>query len=95
MYAVYGFSGGSVVKNPLAKAGDGGLIPQEDPLEEEMATRSSILAWKKMESQRAGHNWAIEHKHAAADKLKIPFYFNDQELAFGDLIFCFNNFIHQ
>ena len=39
--------GGSAVKNPPARAGDMGLIPecQEDPLEEEMATHSSILAW--------------------------------------------------
>ena len=38
---------GSVVKNLLANAGDMGSIPdQEDPLEEEMATHSSILAWR-------------------------------------------------
>ena len=41
----------------------------EDPLEKEMATHSSILAWKitwteepgglqSMESQKIGHNWA-------------------------------------
>ena len=45
-----GFAGGSVVKNPPAKAGDArevGLIPGlEDPLEEEKATHPSILAWK-------------------------------------------------
>ena len=38
-----------MVKNPAANAGDArdvGLIPgREDPLEEEMATCSSILAW--------------------------------------------------
>ena len=34
-----------VVKNPPANAGDLGLIPgQENPLEEGMATHSSILA---------------------------------------------------
>ena len=44
---------------------------QEDPLEEEMATYSSILAWKSpwteepgglrsMESQRVGHNGLSE-----------------------------------
>ena len=44
----------------------------EDPLEEEMATHSSILAWKipwteepgglqSMGSQRVRHNWATEH----------------------------------
>ena len=39
-----------VVKNPPANTGDkrnAGLIPgSEDPLKGEMATRSSILAWK-------------------------------------------------
>ena len=36
-----------MVKNLLANAGDMGSIPgQEDPLEEEMATHSSTLAWK-------------------------------------------------
>ena len=42
-----GFPRGSVVKNPPANAGDAGLIlGREDPLEEEMATHSSILAKK-------------------------------------------------
>ena len=42
-----GFPGGTVVKNPPANAGDAGLIlGQEDPLEKEMATHSSILAWR-------------------------------------------------
>ena len=37
-----------MVKNPPAKnAGDMGLIAgQEDPLEKEMATHSSFLAWE-------------------------------------------------
>ena len=41
-----GFPGGLVVKNLPANAGDMGLIlGLEDPLEKEMATHSSILAW--------------------------------------------------
>jgi len=37
--------GGSGVKNPPTNAGDAGSIPgQEDPLEQQMATHSSILA---------------------------------------------------
>ena len=40
----------AVVNKPPANAGDArdtGLIPDwEDPVEEEMATHSSILAWK-------------------------------------------------
>ena len=40
-----GFPGGSLVKNAPANAGDAGLIPgQEDLLEKENATHSSILA---------------------------------------------------
>ena len=46
----------------------------EDPLEEEMVTHSSILAWKiprteypgglqSRESQRVRHDWVTEHKH--------------------------------
>ena len=60
------------IKNPSANAGDTGdaiSIPAggEDPLEEEMATRSSILVWKipraeepgvpqSMGLQRVGHD---------------------------------------
>ena len=47
-------------------------LGQEDPLKEEMATHSSILAWKmpwteesngleSMGSQRVGYNWVTEH----------------------------------
>ena len=47
----HGFPGDSVVKNPLANAGDArdtGLIPGSgrDPLEKEMATHSSVIAWE-------------------------------------------------
>ena len=62
-----GFPGDSVVKNPPANAGDAGSIPGEDPLEEDMATHSSVLAWRilwteepgrlqSMQSRRVGHD---------------------------------------
>ena len=38
-----GFPGGSVVKDLCANSGDAGW---EDPMEGEMATSSSILAWR-------------------------------------------------
>ena len=42
-----GFAGGSVVKNSSAKAGDiVWSFGYQDPLEEELATNFSILAWK-------------------------------------------------
>ena len=47
-----------MVKNPPANAGDArdmGLIPGwEDPLEEEMATCSSILAWRIPQTEKPG-----------------------------------------
>ena len=57
-----------MVKNPPANAGDTGLIPGwEGPLEKEMATHPSILAWRipwaeepgglqSMGWQRVGHD---------------------------------------
>ena len=49
-HVLWGFLGGSVVKNPPAKQERQKTqlqsLSQEDPLEEEMATHSSILAWK-------------------------------------------------
>ena len=45
-----GFPSGSAVVNPLANAEDmgdsGSILGQEDPLEEGMASHSSILAWR-------------------------------------------------
>ena len=42
-----GFPGGSVGKESACNAGDSGLIlGQEDSLEKEMVTHSSILAWE-------------------------------------------------
>ena len=42
-----GFPGGLVVKNLPAKTGDlGSILGQEDTLEKEMATHSSICAWE-------------------------------------------------
>ena len=50
MYVYVGFSGGSVVKNLPVNAGDTGYMGSIPELKrtpgEEMATRSSILAWE-------------------------------------------------
>ena len=44
---IQGFPSSSVVKNLPVNAGDSGsILAQEDPLEKEMATHSSILIWK-------------------------------------------------
>ena len=43
-----GFPGGSVVKNlPAMQEMQVQSLSQEDPLEKEMATHSSILAWEE------------------------------------------------
>ena len=68
------FARSSLVKNPPASAGDKQVrsLDQEDHLEKEIATCSSILAWKipwteecgrlqSMGSQRVRHDWATEH----------------------------------
>ena len=64
-----GLLGGSNGKVSACNAGDpGSILGWEDPLEKEMATHSSTLAWKSpwtedpgrlqyMGSQRVGHDW--------------------------------------
>ena len=68
MHAHMGFPGGSVGKDPSAKQET--RVPslgQEDPLEKEMTTHSSVLAWRipwteepgglqSTGSQRVGHD---------------------------------------
>ena len=78
-----GFPGGPVVKiclpmlESLAQS-----LGQEDPLEEEMATHASILAWRipwteepgGLQSrglQRVGHNWTTKHKHTDLHVFKM------------------------
>ena len=47
MALLEGFPGGSDSKESACNAGDPGSIPgQEDPQEQEMATHSSISAWR-------------------------------------------------
>ena len=49
------FPSGPEGKNSSASAGDANLIPDwEDPLEEEMATHSSILAWSIPGTEQPG-----------------------------------------
>ena len=63
-----GSPGGAEVKASACNVGDlGSTLGREDPLEKEMATHSSILAWRipwteepgglqSMKSQTVGHN---------------------------------------
>ena len=68
MQKEWGFPGGSVVKNPAImqemQETQVQSLGQKDPLEEEMAIDSSIVAWEipwtedpgGLQSQRVGHN---------------------------------------
>ena len=49
-----GFTGGSVVKNPLASAEDMDLIPGQEELKKEIATHSRILAWQTPQTEEPG-----------------------------------------
>ena len=71
----------SVGKESACNAGDpGSILGREDPLEKEMATHSSILAWRipqteepgKLQSvglQRVGHDWAINFNFPPSSKI--------------------------
>ena len=54
---------GLVVKNPNADSGDirdvGSIPGSEDPLEEDMATYSSILAWRIPQTDEPGRLQSI------------------------------------
>ena len=75
IYISMGFPGSSVVKDTSANARDVSSIPgSEDALEEEIATHSSILAWKiswtekpgrlpSLGLQRVRHILVTEHTH--------------------------------
>ena len=54
-------AGGSVVKNPPVSAGDVvQSLGWEDPLEEEMATYSSLLAWRTLRTGEPGGPQSME-----------------------------------
>ena len=48
-------------------AGDVGLLGLEDPLEEEMATHSSILAWKIPWTKESGRLWSVGSQRVGHD----------------------------
>ena len=62
------FPGGSVVKNPPAmqKMQETWVrsLGGEDPLEEGMATHSSILAWRILWTEKPVRLWSLGHKES-------------------------------
>ena len=88
-----------LVKNlPAVQETQGWSLGREDPLEKEMATRSSTLAWRipwteepgKLQSmgpQRVGHDYATNfhfHKHSWYLR-NIMFYFEDREQEYREM----------
>ena len=85
-----GFPSGSAVKSPpvmqKTEAMRAWSLGQEDPLEEEMATRSSILDWiipwteepgelQSTGSQRIGHDWSDWARTHTAENHDLLLYF--------------------
>ena len=69
MQQLMDFPGGSVVKNPPAKQEMWvWSLGEEDPLEKEMATHSSILAW---ENPMGWEAWQAT-VHGVAKELDMP-----------------------
>ena len=64
-YRVWGFPDGQVVKNlPAIQETRVQSLGREGPLEEEMATHSSILAWRIPWTEEPGGLWSMEsHRH--------------------------------
>ena len=66
-----GFPGGASVKNLLANAGDTGMkvrsLSCKDPLEEVMATHSSILAWRIPWTEEPGVSQSIGCQRVGCD----------------------------
>ena len=96
-----GFPGGSVVKNLQETRVPS--LGREDPLEKEMATHSSILAWRipwtkepggqqSTGSQRVGHGWARTHTALSASPLDFTGASNSlawkQNSALPNLFLC-------
>ena len=60
IFLTKGFPGGSVVKNPPAlQEMRVGSLGQEDPLEKEMATHSSIFAGESPWTEEAARLWSV------------------------------------
>ena len=65
-----GFPDSSAVENPPTNAGDAGLIlGLEDSLEEEMATHSSILAWRIPWTKEPGGLQSPRVRHISVTEL--------------------------
>ena len=57
-----------MIKNPPDNAGDAGsILNPEDPLKEEMATHSSVLAWRIPWTKEPGRLQSMESQRVRQD----------------------------
>ena len=84
-----GFPGDSVVKNPPTKEKQETwvrLLGQEDPMEQEMATYSSILAWVIPWTEETGRLSDTLTNKAVSSARKIPSCLLTHSLSFKSLL---------
>ena len=68
LWAERGFPSGSMVKNPPTMQETWvQSLGQEDPLEQGMATLSSILAWRIPWTEKPGRLWSTESQRVGRD----------------------------
>ena len=75
VYTYMGFPAGSVGKESPCNAGDPGLIPGLGrSTEKEMATHSSILAWRILWTEEPGWLLSMEWQRVGHDLVTKPLY---------------------
>ena len=86
-----GFPGGLVVKNVRVMQETWvEFLGLEDPLEEEMATYSSILAWKIPWAEEPGRLWSVGSQRVRRDRatehacMRLPWGSRGVEIAIGE-----------
>ena len=76
-------------KESACNAGDlGSILGQEDPLEKEMETHSSILAWRIHGVARVGHNLATKSPPPLLLQSGLTGCYKDQTAVVRDGAFC-------
>ena len=81
-YCIKGFPGGSAVKNPRAMQESQETRVQspgqDDPLVQEMATHSSVLAWRIPWTEESGRIQSMGHKELdTTEQLSTGTYFTN------------------
>ena len=81
-----------MVKNPPANVGDAGLIRGlEDPLEKEMATHSSIVAWEILWTEEPGglQSMGLQELEMTEQQQLLFHSIQDQTLLLLEFLSCY------